>query len=827
MIFVVALAPGAALAQSAKPSLDEAIKLYEAHRFADAERVTRALLPGGGSHDMSARLLLGWSIWNQGRYDDALLTFKSVLHDAPSHRRPRWDEYAALNLPREIESIENPDLDQARLGLAWCYLKEGWPRSALALFDRLVPRAPAWDAPYLGRGYARLSLGRTDDARADIDAYATRTQTRWLAERALGDLELAAERPAAAVPHYERALALRPQWTEGAAELAWARAGGRAALDRAWALYRTGKSGDAAPAFEAVLKSAALPRDGRVSALNGLAWARLALGDHERAARAFGDALAALPGDGEATSGLGWVALARKDWTGAEQAFAKALRAIPRLQPALDGYTALRRARFGTYDEAWARYWAGKPGEARALFVRLRTTPGDLPPGVLPHVGAGVAWADVALHQPDKAEPVFRELAAAGGASGAEGTAGLGWVALERRQFVEARRLFSDAQRAAPDQPAAARGLVELRKRELPELATAWAAYFAGRYAEAAPAFERLTSRAELAVLSRADARRGLAWSLTWLGRADEAARQFATLLDTVQDADALHGAGAALTRAGRAREALDPLRRALALNPRSVDVHTALGWALLRSGDAKAAEAAFLAAYELAPASAEVNRSIGWARARANRAADSFAPFRYALAEAPAAVDDAEFRALLKSAGYQALKRDLAWGYVRWHGFERARALFEELVRDDRDDGDARFGLGYTRYRMQQYAEADRDLERAIAARRRPGVRVVWVVFRDAGAFPILTDPWSIRGWVALFRNDLTAARTRFRDSLDRDPELVSSLAGLGQVLERSDDRVGAHEVYLRASEIYPTYPGVVAGLRATEPRGAAPVGR
>src|SRR5688572_16492571 len=95
VIFVVALAPGAALAQSAKPSLDEAIKLYEAHRFADAERVTRALLPPD-SHDMSARLLLGWSIWSQGRYNDAQLTFKSVLHEAPSHRRPRWDEYTAL-----------------------------------------------------------------------------------------------------------------------------------------------------------------------------------------------------------------------------------------------------------------------------------------------------------------------------------------------------------------------------------------------------------------------------------------------------------------------------------------------------------------------------------------------------------------------------------------------------------------------------------------------------------------------------------------------------------------------------------------------------------
>jgi tetratricopeptide (TPR) repeat protein len=129
-------------------------------------------------------------------------------------------------------------------------------------------------------------------------------------------------------------------------------------------------------------------------------------------------------------------------------------------------------------------------------------------------------------------------------------------------------------------------------------------------------------------------------------------------------------------------------------------------------------------------------------------------------------------------------------------------------------------------RYKLGQYAEADRYLERAIKASHPPGPRVVWVVFTEAGAYPILTDAWSIRGWVALFRGDVAAARARFSESLARDPELVSSLGGLGVALERSNDRAGAYEAYRRAAEVSPTYPLVVAGLRATGPRGMSAPG-
>ena len=245
--------------------------------------------------------------------------------------------------------------------------------------------------------------------------------------------------------------------------------------------------------------------------------------------------------------------------------------------------------------------------------------------------------------------------------------------------------------------------------------------------------------------------------------------------------------------------------------------IHLAHGWAVLRSGDAKAADEIFLKAYTLAPASTEVNRSLAWARARQNRVAEALPAFRYALLNAPASVDDADFRKLLRTAEFRGLRRDLAWAYVSWNGFDQARATFEELAREDGNDGDAQFGLGYTLYKAGKYKEADAALKRATTAKQRPYARTVWVVFPQLGSFPVLTDPWSIRGWVAVAAKDFSAATERFKESLDRDPELASSLAGLGLALQSGGDREGAREAYLRASEIYPTYPVVTSGLRET----------
>jgi len=64
-----------------------------------------------------------------------------------------------------------------------------------------------------------------------------------------------------------------------------------------------------------------------------------------------------------------------------------------------------------------------------------------------------------------------------------------------------------------------------------------------------------------------------------------------------------------------------------------------------------------------------------------------------------------------------------------------------------------------------------------------------------------------------------------RFDASLDRDPDLVSSMVGKAFCLGKKGERTAARELYLTAQEVYPAYPPVLAGLRATEPKKTAEI--
>lgn len=895
LIAISALTLAASAAAKPAASFEAALKAYDADSFLEAEHALKSILQKS-PNDMQARLLLGWAVWNRGRFDESLAIFKAVLHDAPAKRRATPEEAAAFQLPSELEFmyIDNPDITSARKGLGWTYYKKGWPRAALVQFDLLQQMASKWDEPYLGRGYARLAVGQLEQAKEDFTEYLYLTTTKRNAERAFGDLHLAHKQVDKAIPYFERALKLKPRWPEVQSELAWAYAAtgrlaeaeklfnalkasrpiewqtgmawialgqgkldeaeaalgralaaspyyGRAVevsrllrekrykdFDSAWALYYQGKSKEAAAAFEALAKQpGALPQSVNFSIQNGLGWSRLALKETEAAEAAFRESLSwkAFPKGAAATAGLGWVALQRKDWSAAEKALIEAVTAEPRLVIAHEGFNVLRQARFGTYDGAWALLYTGKAADALKAFEQLAPTR-ELPAPTMPYVRAGVAWAEIELGQLDQAEKAFTELSSQPGDVGAEGKAGLGWIALKRKQPEAARARFLEALKALRGHQAAQRGLAAVRRLEVPELNAAWDAYYAGKFAEAADKFKAAAAAAGLRPEYRIEENRGLAWALLRSGKPADALTAFDTLVKASADADALYGHGLALSLAGRHADAVEPLKRAAALAPLSADIHLAHGWAVLRGGDAKAADEIFLKAYSLAPASAEVNRSTAWARARRNRVAEALPPFRYALLNAPAAVDDADFRTLLRTAEYRGLRRDLAWAYVQWNAFDRARPIFEELAREDTHDGDAQFGLGYTLYKAGKYKDADAALKRATKAKQRPHARTVWVVFPQFGSYPILTDPRSIRGWVAVAAKDFSAAAERFGESLDRDPELVSSLAGLGVALQKAGDRNGAREAYLRASEIYPTYPVVTAGLRETQAPATAQKG-
>jgi tetratricopeptide (TPR) repeat protein len=475
----------------------------------------------------------------------------------------------------------------------------------------------------------------------------------------------------------------------------------------------------------------------------------------------------------------------------------------------------LHSARFGSYDLAWGLYNQGKYREAIRAFEALLNKPGALPDSYRSFVRGGIGWSELALGEVERAEQAFKRIRAATKVEEAEAKSGLGWIALRRNRPEQAENLFAEALSAVPGYNAALLGRAQLRQIRAPELDQAWAAYNQGKFDQAATSFNQIAEHSSLPADYRQEAYSGYAWSLYFRQKFQEAAAAFERLLQGRKTADLFYGRGQALAGLGQHQAAAPFLKRAAELVTYSVEYHLAYGWSLLRGGDSKEALAVFIKAYQLAPASAEVNRSLGWAYARENRAAEAKAAFRYALSLIPGYSDDKEFKELTARKEYKELLNDLGWGYVRWQEFDRARKLFEEITKSDPADSDAWFGHGYTLYKLGKGSEAEKSLDRAIKAKRPAFARTVWVIFPEAGAYPILTDPRSILGWTALAVSKYEQALDRFEGSLNRDPEMVASMVGKAICLARTGQAAEARELYLTAQEIYSTYPSVQAGLK------------
>jgi len=355
LLAISALTLAASAAAQPVPSFETALQAYETESFVQAERALRSIVQKS-PNEMRARLLLGWAVWNQGRFDESLAIFKAVLQDAPAKRRATPEEARAFKLYDEFMYIDNPDITSARKGLGWTYYKKGWPRSAIVQFDLLQRTASKWDEPYLGRGYARLAVGQLEQAKEDFTEYMQLTTAKRNAERAFGDLHLAQTQVDKAIPYFERALRLRPQWPEVQSELAWAYAA-------------TGRFADAEKLFTALKPTRPL----------------------------------------EWEAGMARIALGQGKFDEVEAALGRVLTASPYYGRALEVSRLLREKRYKDFDGAWALYYQGKAKEAAATFEALVKQPGPLPQSFRFSVLNGLGWSRLAGKETAAAEAAFRE----------------------------------------------------------------------------------------------------------------------------------------------------------------------------------------------------------------------------------------------------------------------------------------------------------------------------------------------------------------------------------------------------------------------------------
>lgn len=692
--------------KAAEPKFEDAVKLLGQEKFADAEKVLDRILARSPTA-MNARLLMGWTLWSQGRYDEALSRFKSVLHDAPAQRFPTPEEIVSFNIPSDVAYIDNPDLVQARKGLGWTYFKKGWIRLAADQFELLNQKFSDWDEPYLGLGYAYLAQGKFKEAETAFSAYLQRTGsgTRKPHEghRGLGDLYAAQGQHAKAVPHFEKALAAKAGWVEVQSALAWSS-------------FRAEQTANADRLFTQLKKFRPI----------------------------------------EAETGLAWIALKRDHLDEAEEGFSRALAARPGYGLALDGSRELRLRRYKAFDEAWALYNALKYPEAAAAFEALLKNSGRLPTKMKPFVLNGLAWSRLRLNEVDDAEKLFqaslRELP-----KGAEATAGIGWVAIKRREWDSTEMALKEADSLLPGLSAVADGLAAVRAARFERYDRAWRLYDQGNYGDAVKAFE--------VILGKPDALPagfmpfvwgGVGWSELALGQLERAERAFAQIRvgTKAEEAESKAGLGWIALKRNQPGQARKLFTEALAAVP---------GFSAALRGLAELRKV-------LAP---ELDEA--WSAYYQGKFSDASSAFKKVADNASL---PAEYR---REAG-----RGYAWSLYRADKLQEASAEFDRLL-NGRDDADLLYGQGLALLRLDKREAAVPALKRA------------------ADLAPYALDYRLTHGWAALRGGDAKEALASFTRAYQLAPTSVEVNRSLGWAYAKASRAAEAKAAFRYALRLSP----------------------
>lgn len=242
----------------------------------------------------------------------------------------------------------------------------------------------------------------------------------------------------------------------------------------------------------------------------------------------------------------------------------------------------------------------------------------------------------------------------------------------------------------------------------------------------------------------------------------------------TKTDADlaALHQASLAALIAGRHAEAIDLLRRAIAIDARQPTLHANLGNALQGLGRYQDAAASYRQALALDGSMAEAHNNLGNALRALERPAEAESCYRRALAIAPTYVN-----------------AHLNLGKVLFAAarFDDARACFESVVATHPDHGEALTHLGNALQRLGRDAEAATRYEQALA-----------LGFRDPETLNGLGN--ALHG---LMRGDAAAAR--YREAITLNPDFAEAHSNLGNLaleLGQSDE---AEWAFARAVALAP----------------------
>jgi tetratricopeptide (TPR) repeat protein len=488
--------------------------LYRMRKDGEAEEVFQKILEENPRYPSALRglaairrrrygtLNLAWQLYGRGDYDHALLLFREILGKT-GERQPReqiwrarlgegWCLYwmgrfekAAMSFQAVLKEREGES--GALQGLGYSLYRQGEYRRALEPLTRLREAYPAWFEVADNAAWCHLKLGELEKAR---EAFEKALSLRGNCADTYAGLAWCFQKKGnreKAVQNFLSAIALDPRYVEDDAffELLAKEKDGAdlwIALGEAYRVRREFES--ALLRFREALRQR--PKD--LKARMGLARARIALGQYDKAVEALKDLSKREPRGGNGDwrraretlgwayyymgeydkayaifkklrheSGMGWCLLRKDKIKEAEREFREALKVHPGDPSASSGLKELERLRRIRLDRAWKMYYRGDYPGALGAFQAIRTNRRRLLRiADFWEIYCGIGWCYLKIEKHDKALSAFKralDLSLKGkhaaSASGRVHT-GLAWTYYGMGLYAQAAREFKKGLRALP-----------------------------------------------------------------------------------------------------------------------------------------------------------------------------------------------------------------------------------------------------------------------------------------------------------------------------------------------------------------------------------------